>query len=79
MKAIAIVELPDDAFDKGRWYLSNIYYTEKKSLFDIFANDMWELKPLPEPKDIGYPNDNYDVGFSDGWDACLEQIFGDTK
>ena len=32
------------------------------------------LKPLPEPKDIGYPNDDYDVGFGDGWDACLKEI-----
>ena len=32
------------------------------------------LKPLPEPKDIGYPNDDYDVGFGDGWDACLKEL-----
>ena len=32
------------------------------------------LKPLPDPKDIGYPNDDYDVGFGDGWDACLNEI-----
>ena len=32
------------------------------------------LKNLPEPKDIGYPNDDYDVGFGDGWDACLKEI-----
>ena len=32
------------------------------------------LRPLPEPKDIGYPNEDYDVGFGDGWDACLNEI-----
>lgn len=74
MKAIAIVELPDDAFDKGKWYLDKIYYTENESLFDDYAKDMWELKPLPEPKDIGYPNEDYDVGFGDGWDAFLKEI-----
>lgn len=36
--------------------------------------DWCPLRPLPEPKDIGYPNDDYDVGFADGWDACLKEI-----
>ena len=85
MKAIAIVELPDDAFDKGRWHLDKICYTEKESLFDDFANGMWELKPLPkeeEPIDEvvelgsyneGYGN-GYECGFADGWNACLKEI-----
>ena len=32
------------------------------------------LRPLPEPKDLGYPNDDYDIGFADGWNACLEEL-----
>ena len=48
MKAIAIVELPEDAFDKGKWYLDKFVYTEKESLFDDYANDMLELRPLPQ-------------------------------
>ena len=36
--------------------------------------DWCPLRPLPESKDIGYPNDNYDVGFADGWDSCLKEI-----
>lgn len=39
--------------------------------------DWCPLKNLPEPKDIGYPNEDYDVGFASGWDACLEQILGE--
>lgn len=37
------------------------------------------LRPLPETKDVGYPNEDYDVGFGDGWDACLKEITGETK
>lgn len=85
MKAIAIVELPDDAFDKGKWYLDKIYYTEKESLFDDYALEMWELKPLPKEEESadevvelgsyneGYGN-GYECGFADGWNACLKEI-----
>lgn len=41
--------------------------------------DWCPLRPLPEPKDIGYPNDDYDVGFGDGWDACLKEIQNERK
>ena len=78
MKAIAIVELPDDAFDKGRWYLDKFVYTEKESLFDDYANDMWELKPLPSKLDAyGYLDvGNEDGLYEKGWNACLDEIIG---
>ena len=85
MKAIAIVELPDDAFDKGRWYLDKFVYTEKESLFDDYANDMWELKPLPKKMPmrdeaefyLGYMNGKTKyLGFNEGYNACLEDILG---
>lgn len=84
MKAIAIVELPDDAFDKGRWYLDKIYYTEKESLFDNYANEMWEVKPLPEECDdaIEIYNAHGEVDcyqltdYARGYNACLEDIIG---
>lgn len=42
---------------------------------DIDKRPSWcPLKNLPQPKDIGYPNEDYDVGFGDGWDACLKEI-----
>jgi len=41
----------------------------------ITEREEWcPLRLLPEPKDIGYPNDDYDVGFGDGWDACLKEL-----
>lgn len=85
MKAIAIVELPEDAFDKGRWYLDKFVYTEKESLFDDYANDMRELKPLPRRMSmndeaefyLGYMNGKTKyLGFNEGYNACLEDILG---
>lgn len=75
MKAIAIVELPNDAFDKGRWYLDKFVYTEKESLFDDYANDMWELKHLPQKrinKDCLVVHEIW----NEGYNACLEDILG---
>ena len=77
MKAIAIVELPDDAFDKGRWYLDKIYYTEKESLFDDYANEMWELKPLPQK--IEGKREKFMPTYSLGWNDCLDAVELDIK
>lgn len=32
------------------------------------------LKPMPQTRDVGYPINNYAVGFSDGWDAFKKEI-----
>ena len=73
MKAIALIEILEGG--KGKWYIDGqIRYTENESLIKKFDKELIPLKPLPEPKDIGYPNEDYDVGFGDGWDACLKEI-----
>lgn len=38
-----------------------------------------KIRPLPETKDVGYPNEDYDVGFGDGWNACIDEITGETE
>lgn len=49
-------------------------WVEDAPHYDLKGKGDCPLKNLPEPKDIGYPNDDYDVGFGDGWDACLKEI-----
>ena len=49
-------------------------WVEDAPYYDLKGKGDCPLKSLPEPKDIGYPNDDYDVGFGDGWDACLKEI-----
>lgn len=49
MKAIAIINLPDDAFEKGNWYIDGVIrYTENESLMKKFDVEMIPLKPLPK-------------------------------
>lgn len=80
MKAVVIVDVPDDIADAYEnltvdyfLYGEPIEYDESFKENVIYVEDV-KLKPLPETKDIGYPNDNYDVGFADGWDACLKEL-----
>lgn len=77
MKSILVIDTPNDCYD------CPCYYEERNKCEATFKNvedddiekPSWcPLKNLPEPKDIGYPNDDYDVGFADGWDACLKEI-----
>ena len=80
MKCILIVdvEMFDDKhlcescpiWDKDAYCCKHDYMTGKNGC---------HLKPMPEQKDVGYPNDDYDVGFGDGWDACLKEICNESN
>lgn len=75
MKSVLVIEMPND-IDISKMRIGgdgNIYYIRDGERASIVGN-IRNIKPLPEPKDIGYPNDDYDVGFADGWDACLKEI-----
>lgn len=86
MKAIAIIDLPDDAFEKGNWYVDGeIRYTENEPLMKKFDNNMISLKPLPKkpnPVDMGLesyikPSDAekwefYCIGFNDALKEITE-------
>ena len=69
MKAILVLDMPTDCIKcpLADGYCWNTFPTKGRA-------DGCPLRPLPETKDIGYPNDDYDVGFGDGWDACLKEI-----
>jgi len=70
MKVIAVFDIENDRiFD----YSCDLHvWNEFGDVRLVKENAL--LRPLPEPKDIGYPNDDYDVGFGNGWDACLKEI-----
>lgn len=74
MKAILVIDLPKNCAECKLMFLQGIGEGICNAV-DWEERPSWcPLKPLPEPKDIGYPNDDYDVGFGDGWDACLKEI-----
>lgn len=78
-KSILVIDTPTNCYECRLIYWGNIGGWRCKPtralLDDANVKPDWcPLKNLPEPKDIGYPNDDYDVGFGDGWDACLKEI-----
>ena len=38
--------------------------------------DQCPLKPIPDRKEEGYPNDDYTIGKADGWNDCIDAILG---
>ena len=76
MKSILVIDTPKDCYDCPCYYEDRDMCEafDKKAKADSGRPSWCPLRPLPEPKDIGYPNDDYDVGFGDGWDACLKEL-----
>lgn len=84
MKAVLVIEMPNSCsdcnycgFEQFTKYPACVICESNFGKDENIENNrsvICPLKSLPEPKDIGYPNDDYDVGFGDGWDACLKEI-----
>ena len=78
MKSILVIDTPKDCYDcpcsNEGCYLCQISRRQLEDDFQEKRPSWCPLKPLPEPKDMGYPNGDYDVGFGDGWDACLKEL-----
>ena len=85
MKAIVLVDIPDDCeeYGSGDWYITgddlNIRYEEDGALmhYKNIKDDMLELKPMPKELDPGISDDyvNYCQGFND----CLDEILGEEN
>lgn len=84
MKAVLVIDMPNRCSEcplcsKDENYWGDIVSAEcqmqYKGYVALNEKPYWcPLKILPEPKDIGYPNEDYDVGFGDGWNACLKEL-----
>ena len=83
MKAILLIDMPTECIEcQFCRVLADDKITETRCILTAKRNEdgvntraEWcPLKPLPETKDVGYPIDDYAVGFGDGWDACLKEI-----
>lgn len=75
MKAVLVIEMPNDTnFSKLRiGGDGNIYFMREGERASIIGN-IKNIKPMPEMKEEGYPNDDYTIGKADGWNACLKEI-----
>jgi hypothetical protein len=94
MKAIAMVELPDDAFDDetwgdGKWMIDDegaIRYKEDDAWMHYKDIDGIELRPLPEMKEetVMFQTSNYDVdwyedSYAVAYNDCLRDVLGETE
>lgn len=75
MKAIIVIEIDENHLLK-----------EMNELYDRLNGYKCDLKPMPEKLQFQEPfNDDYTVswasrlGFVDGWNACLDEIIGETE
>lgn len=86
MKYIAIVDLPDDAdeWGDGKWIITGegeIRYRKDDNVWCLYSDIKdygIELKPLPEMQQKDNSND-INFGYELGWDACLDEILGETE
>lgn len=59
------------------WYCYGGAYRRMLTSNEIYAKPDWcPLKPLPEKREVenAYTNYGEEPWFSDGWNACLEEI-----
>ena len=80
MKAVLVVDMPSNC-DDCQLHLESSGGEYRR--FCVAHNEIsvgkkipkWcPLKKMPEEKEVGYPNSDSDVGFGDGWDACIKEI-----
>jgi len=91
MKAILVINVPDDFLadpsDAYRLRIggdAKVYYERQGENRCSIIGDTRNIKPIPQPK--GYIDaiewhltKKDSAMFTDGWNACLDEIMGDTK
>ena len=78
MKAILVIEMPND-IDISKVRIGgdgNIYFMRDGEKASIVGN-IRNIKPLPQKVEMDI-NEYYE-GMSDGWNACLDKITGETE
>ena len=73
MKAVLVIDIPDDVEIEDR----EIEYSVKEQvMLTQVAKGKTKLKPMPK-KAVLYPA--LEEPYWDGWNACLEEITGETE
>ena len=91
MKAILIIDIPDDydEYGSGDWYVVSdnddlkIVYEEDGSLmhYKYIEDDIAELKPMPSKKGKYGELNHYDtdIHYEIGWNDCINEILGESE
>lgn len=75
MKAVFIIDIDSNKIGSEINYISI-----GDSVIVIPANARVKLKPLPDRKeDLHYPSNEYLQAVNEGWNACLDEITGETE
>ena len=84
MKAILIINTPED-FDYRRCSIGgdgNIYYERKGEQRTSIIGNIKNLKPMPQKESEKRREEIEDwtgLIYSQGWNACIDEILGDTE
>jgi len=70
MKAILVIDIPEDY--TGSVISVNLYGRNNKVIHEIHTN---KLRPLPHKLQADW----YTDGYKEGFNACLEEITGETE
>lgn len=77
MKAILVVDIPDDLKYEELYCNGEIRYTSEFNTGSVFLQEIYRglLKPMPEKELIWNDNDDYQMG----WNACIDEILGEEE
>ena len=81
MKVILVFDKPNYCYDCPCYYedKDKCEVFNKRAIADIGIPSWCPLRPLPTREKFNKYFDSYDNGFFTGWNACLDEITGETE
>ena len=84
MKAILVIDLMPKTCKECKYYDDFFCHIEKCCPEDDLGEDgkaIWcPLKPMPNKREVNMTKQNeYEVAVNEGWNACLDEILGETE
>ncbi len=78
MKAILVIDVPTDNLEN---VIASVNICEQREGYNVILKRMGKmsLKPMPETLGDIERCDNFSRGFICGWNACKEEITGETE
>ena len=84
MKAILVIEMPSscdtcDFVDERYCYCNVPWFGKDVSDYVACRHEDCPLKELPQKKDVKNAKTMKDLGWIDGYNACIDEILGDKE
>ena len=82
MKAILIIDIPNSCYDCPCYYedKDKCEVRNQRAIADIGIPSWCPLRQIPDRKeDLHYPCNEYLQAVNEGWNACLDEITGETE